>query len=180
MRAYMRKTLSQERKGHFSSWFHLQPDGAPNPPAPGVTRQSFRPSGLAFQPLVKLDVLVSGAEEVAGAELWIDRHFVDGSNSAFARDIAASFLSWALGEERDDTARTLIANIGDMRAANEPVIMRADAVPPPPPHDRTGCYAVYLGQMPSAAIPLPHARLALENVELGDNGRWLKLAVVRR
>ncbi len=173
----MRKSLSDERKSDFFSWFNLEPDGEPTSSAPGMTCQSFRPSGPAFRPLVRLDVLLDGQENAVEAQLWIDRSFVDGSNALFARDIAASFLRWALQESPDGATGVLIANIADMQAPAQNVILRADAVPPRPAPDRTGGYAVYLGRAESVAIPVGEATLSLQNVQAGDHTRWLKLSV---
>jgi hypothetical protein len=55
------RTLAAERKGHFFSWFHLDPLGDPVPAASGRTWHRFRPDGEAFRAFVELDVLSPAA-----------------------------------------------------------------------------------------------------------------------
>ena len=114
-----------------------------------------------------------GADQIVGSELWVDRRFIEGSQSAFARDLVASFLGWALQQEDADAKNALIANIGDMRAANEQVIMRAGAPLPKPPADRTGGYAVFAGGRELATIASCGADLTLRNITCDDHSRWL-------
>jgi hypothetical protein len=166
-----RRLLSEERRGHFFSWFNLEPDGEPKPAGSDLWL-SFRPSGPAFHALVRLDVVVRGDDQIVGLELWVDRRFIDGKQSSSARDIVASFLGWALKDQDADPRDALIANIGNMRAANEPVIMRADAMPPIPPADRTGGYAVFTGRQELATIALGGVDLTLRNVTRDDHSRW--------
>jgi hypothetical protein len=171
------RKLSEERVSHFFSWFKLEPDGEPKP-AGGDVCVSFRPSGPAFHALVRLDIMVSGGDQIVGSELWVDRSFIDGRQSAFARDIVASFLRWALEAQDGVASQALIANIGNMRAANEAVILRADVVPSNPPADRTGGYAVFAGKRERATLALGNAHLTLRNVTYDDHSRWLTVKVV--
>jgi len=166
------RILSEERRGDFFSWFHLTPDGEPKP-AGRDTCQSFRPSGPAFHALVRLDVMLRGGDRIVGSELWVDREFIEGTQSSFARDIVTSFLGWALKDEDAEVKNALIANIGDMRAANEPVIMRADAAPAKPPPDRSSGYAVFAGRRELATLTLGDTDLALRNVTVDDGSRRL-------
>jgi hypothetical protein len=169
-----RRLLSEERRGHFFSWFNLQPDGEPKPAGRDACL-SFRPSGPAFHALVRLDVVVRDGDRIVGTELWVDRRFIERTQSSFARDIVASFLGWALQDDDAEAKNALIANIGDMCAANEPVIMRADAAPPKPPADRTGGYAVFGGAREFATLALGSADLTLRNVTCDDRSRWLTI-----
>ena len=45
------RMLAAERKGHFFSWFHLDPLGDPVPAASGRTWHCFRPDGRRSGPL---------------------------------------------------------------------------------------------------------------------------------
>jgi hypothetical protein len=171
--------LAEERETGFFRWFHLQPSEDPSRPVDGGVWRSFRPPAPAFHALVRLDLLVDGSDVVIEAQLRLDRRLVDGPrNSASARDIASSFLGWALKKEQAARGHPLIANIADMRQAAEPVIMHADAMEPRPPADPTGGYAVYLGQQESAATTVGNARVMLSNVAEADGSRWLVLRVV--
>jgi hypothetical protein len=152
------RTLVAERKTHFFVWFHLEPADAPVT-AGRPTWHSFRPSGPAFHPLVALDVGVDADSAIREARLGLDRAFIDGREDAFARDIAASFLRWALDAGAVERAGPLIASIADLSAANAPVV--AAAMPPDPPADPTGAYAVFLGLRDAAALALGTAELRL-------------------
>jgi hypothetical protein len=169
------RSLAQERSGHFFSWFNLQPDGEPTPLG-GDRRLSFHPSGPAFHALVRLDVTTRDGEQIVGSELWVARSFIEGRQSAFARDIVASFLRWALTDQEAEAGKALIANIGNMRAANEPVLMRADG-PPSPPVDQSGGYGAFLGERELATLALGSAHLTMRNVTNGDRSRWLTLKI---
>ena len=171
------RNLSKERRGHFFSWFNLEPDGEPK--ASGRdTWLSFRPSGSAFQALVRVDVMVRNGDRIVGSELWIDRSFIDGMQSSFARDIAAGFLSWALKDEETETKAALIANIGSISAANEPVIMRTDAAPPKPSADETGGYAVFTGHRELATFALGATDVTMRNGTSDDRSqKWLSIKI---
>jgi hypothetical protein len=174
------RSLSEERRGHFFSWFNLEPDGEPKP-AGRDTCLSFRPSGPAFHALVRLDIMVRSGDRIVESELWVDRSFVDGTQSSFARDIVAGFLGWALKDEGAEAKNALIANIGDMSAANESVIMRTDAAPPTPPADRTGGYAVFAGRRELVTLALGGADLTLRNGMSDDRLRqWLMIKIAYR
>jgi hypothetical protein len=166
--------LDEERKGEFFAWFNLEERSAPLPRHEGDMQYFFHPAGDAFQQFVKLDLTVARDGDIVGAELAIDRDFVeDARNSPFARDIAKSFLTWALRHEPSGRARPLVDNIASLANSSVPVIMRADAPPPCPPVDDTGGYAVYLGQRAAAEIALERLRLGLRNRANGR--RWLIL-----
>jgi len=174
------RSLSEERRGHFFSWFNLEPDGEPKPTGRDSCL-SFRPLGPAFHALVRLDVMVRNGDRIVGSELWVDRSFVDGMQSSFARDIVASFLGWALKDEDAEAKNALIANIGDMSAANEPVITRMDAALPKPPADRTGGYSVFTGRSELATLALGGADLTFRNGTADDRSlQWLTIRVACR
>lgn len=166
-RSRIPRTLSEERRGHFFTWFNLEPVDEPRSIGHD-TCLSFRPSGAAFHALVRLEIIVGNGDQIAESELSVDRSFIDGMQSSFARDIVAGFLTWALKDEEAEAKDALIARIGDMRAANEPVIARLDAAPKALPADRTGGYAVFMGQGERATLTLDGAVLAFRNITSDD------------
>ncbi len=167
------KKLIPERESHFFRWFSLEPTDEPEWHLHGDGRRTFRPSGPAFHALVRLDLLVSPDDEVMAAELHLDRRFVeDARNAPFARDIAKSFLSWAIdGAE----ATPLVANIADFRASPVPPLSRSRG--PAPAKPAGAGYAVYLGNEPSATELINGMQVALANEEQPGKGVWLKIAV---
>jgi hypothetical protein len=173
----MFKTLSEERQSHFFSWFHLEPEGEPSLVDLHAS-QIFRPSGAAFQKLVRLEVIAGEGDKIVSAELWLDRRFIEGRQSAFARDIAKSFLEWSLEGDKSELKSTLIANIGNMRAANEPVITRADAIKPVPLDPSSG-YGVFLGYRSSVTLELANATVSLKQVVLDNRAQnpWMDKTV---
>ena len=89
------RTLDQERKGHFFSWFHLDPVGDPVPASSGRTWHCFRPDGEAFRACVEFDVLIDQSGRILESRLGLDRAFADNPrNGVFARDLAKSYLQW--------------------------------------------------------------------------------------
>ena len=159
------RTLAQERKGHFFSWFQLDPLGEPAPASSGRSWHCFRPGGEAFRALAELDVLIDASGRILEQRLGLDRAFADHPrNGIFARDLAKSFLQWGLSEPLDASARTLIDNIANPAAAGVPVLMRARAVPPAPALDTTGGYLAYLGRRTSAQAIFGNSKLTITNL----------------
>jgi len=170
----------KSRRGHFFSWFNLKPDGEPKTTGRDAC-VSFRPLGAAFNTLVRLDVMVRSAERIVGSELRVDRSIVDGMQSSFARDIVASFLGWALEDEEAEAKNVLIASIGEMSAANDPVIMPKDDAPPKPSADRNGAYAVFSGHRELATLALGGTDFTLRNGTSDDRSlRWLTIKIACR
>jgi hypothetical protein len=142
--------LQSELKSDFFTFFHLEPAGDPIAIAGGQTWHSFRPSGPAFHALVEVDVLTDSGGTIAAASLGIARSFIkDARNGVFARDIAKSFLAWAIRNPPPPVGN-LIANLADLSGSGGTVIMRGSAPQPPP--DSTGLYAVYLGDSAGATV----------------------------
>ena len=156
------RRLVAERQSEFFAWFHLEADGAPVPDDEDF-RHRFRPLGEAFRALVVLDVVTDAGDGIRSAHLCLDRSFVSGPENAFARDIAGSFLAWILDDAAQDQAAPLIANIGNLAAANGPVITADDL--PLPPVDPTGAYAVFTGDADAAALVLGSTMLSLANID---------------
>jgi hypothetical protein len=186
-------SLESQLTSDFFGFFHLEPAGDPIAVAGGETLHSFRPSGPAFHALVEVDVLTDSAGAIRVASLGIDRSFIDDKhNSVFARDIAKSFLTWAIKNPSSQIAN-LIANVADLSGSEPPLIMRAPAPPPPPP-DTTGLYAVYLGKARRVTVtdggvtltftsfsgPLPAQRIFDADpaaVPAEDGPGWLRINV---
>jgi hypothetical protein len=159
-------TLAAERKGHFFTWFHLDPLGDPVPASSGRTWHCFRPDGAAFRALVELDVLTDASGRILQSRLGLDRVFVDHPrNGIFARDLVKSYLQWGLAEAAGAEAQALIENIGNPAAAGVPVLMRRGAAPPPPGEDTTGGYLAYLGRRASAEAVLGNSKLTIANLD---------------
>ena len=114
-----------------------------------------------FRALTLLDVTVDAGDGIRSAGLCLDRSFVSGPDDAFARDLAKSFLEWVLDEAARQRAAPLIANIGNLAAANAPVITAQPL--PQPPRDTTGAYAVFTGDADAATLLLGSAILTLVN-----------------
>ena len=154
------RKLAAEQQSGFFTWFHLEADGEPVPDEDGI-RHRFRPLGEAFRPLVLLDVVTDAGDGIRFAHLCLDRSFVSGPDDAFARDIARSFLEWVLDDAARQQAAPLIANIGNLAAANAPVITAGPL--PQPPRDATGAYAVFTGDADAATLLLGSAIVTLAN-----------------
>jgi hypothetical protein len=131
--------------------------------------------GACLQEVVKLD-LVARDDVIVAAQLALDRDFVeDARDGPFARDIAKSFLLWALRHEPGPAARPLIANIANPAAAGTPVIAHTGTMPGPPSADSSGGSDVFLGQRLAAKLALAGASVALRNTANGR--RWLIIEV---
>jgi hypothetical protein len=160
------RTLAAERKGHFFSWFHLDPLGDPVPVSSGRAWHCFRPDGEAFRACVELDMLIDASGHILESRLGLDRAFADHPrNGIFARDLVKSYLQWGLAEPSSREARALIENIASPVAAGVPVLMRVGTAPPTPVEDTTGGYLVYLGRRASAEIVLGNSKLTIANLE---------------
>ncbi|HLH12850.1 MAG TPA: hypothetical protein VKV77_13365 [Methylovirgula sp.] len=180
--------LAAEQRSEFFTWFHLVPM-EPAATAEGAQAwHRFRPSGPAFHGLAELDILAAADGTIRAASLGLDRSFIDDRrNGVFARDIAKSFLAWALRNPSPQIS-ALIANLDDLSGGL--VIMRGPPPAPPPP-DRTGGYNVYLGKAENVSFeedgvtidfanlpgPLPSGPLFAPSPssENRSSGRWLKI-----
>ncbi len=154
------RTLAAERDDAFFGRFQLEPDGEPAAEGGDICHR-FRPSDEALRSLVVLDVLVDAADGIRSAHLCLDRAFVSGPDELIARGVAKGFLGWILDAAAQEQAAPLIANIGNLTAAADPVITSGDM--PRPPADPTGGYAVFTGDRDAAALALGSAMLTLTN-----------------
>jgi hypothetical protein len=185
--------LQNELGSDFFGFFHLEPTGTMA--AGAQTWHSYRPSGSAFHALVEVDILAGTNGAIRAASIGLDRAFINNPrNAVFARDIAKSFLAWAIRNPPPPIGN-LIANIADLSAAGGTIIIRSPAPKPPPP-DTTGGYAVYLGRAQRAhfveaglaltftnfAGALPSARVfeadAASPQATGNGAAWLRIDVI--
>jgi hypothetical protein len=155
------RRLADQRGADFFTWFHLEPVADPAVSVAHGTWHAFRPAGEVFRPLVELGVLVDLADFIVETRLGLDRAFIGGRNGAFARDIAGSYLLWALGSAAREEARGLFTNIEDMRNLATPLIT---GVPlPAPSPDLTGAYEVFLGREAEVDTTFATQRVTLTN-----------------
>jgi hypothetical protein len=159
------RKLDDERRGHFFSWFHLDPLGDPVPTGSGRAWHCFRPAGEAFRAFVELDILVHQSGRILQSCVGLDRVFLDHPrNGVFARDLVKSYLQWGLDELARAQARALIDNIANPAASGVPVLIHARSMPPAPGEDTTGGYLVYLGKRTSAEAIVGNSKLTMTNM----------------
>ncbi len=89
------ETLGQAKATHFFTWFHLEQTAADG------GSSVFQPSAK-FHDLVKVAAKTRSDDSIGGMTLAVQRTFIDGVESPFARDIAKSFLQGAISEENAD------------------------------------------------------------------------------
>lgn len=101
--------------------------------------------------------------------LCLDRAFVEqAKDGAFARDIAGSFLRWALPGEALARLGDFLAELGDPG----PNVIRLAGVPRPAlPAQPTAPYRVYLGRDKDCDLALPGMVLRLTNLQARDAPR---------
>jgi hypothetical protein len=156
-------SLASAQKSDFFGFFNLAASGAPVAAGPDAVWHSFRPTGSAFHALVEVDVLTDRQGNIVESLLGIDRAFVDNrANGVFARDLAKSFLTWAVPAPPPAPIAVLIANIADPTQSGARVIMREGAVTTPSP-DTTGGYAVFLGKADRTVLKEAGFTLELAN-----------------
>jgi hypothetical protein len=155
--------LRTEQGSDFFTFFHLTEVGSPTALDTAHAWHSFRPSGQAFHDLVELDVLVGSDGTISAAFLGLDRSFIDDSrDGVFARDIAKSFLIWAI-RKPSPQINSLINNLGDLSGGSGTLIVMRGPAPARPPPDTTGGYGVYLGRDQRVSFTDTGATLAFTN-----------------
>lgn len=165
----------------FFRWFGLERYEAPRLLADGATWHGFRPEGAKFRALVTINLEADRAERIAEAKLCLDRAFIEHpKDGAFARDLTASFVRWAVPAGDQEVLRGFLREIGDF---GPNVIRLASASPPAPVGAPTPLYRVYLGEHKEAELALPSARLKLTNLQARDGPRdpqhdwiWIRLS----
>ncbi len=148
-------TMDQAKDTSFFKWFHLEQTAAD-----GDTR-CFQPSGAKFHDKVKLLVKTDSAG-LETMTLMLQRRFIDGGESPFARDIAKSFLDTGLSEPELEQVRNLYNEISSFPGGAQ-VIAHSDAPRPALPSSPTLAYQTFLGNRASYNQKLHNATLTLEN-----------------
>ena len=173
--------LKEALDHEFFRWFHLARYEPPRALADGATWHGFRPAGEKFSALVTVNLETDAAAHVADATLCLDRAFVeDRSEGAFARDLAASFLRWAVPPDEQPLLADLLAELGDLG----PNVIRLGDVPAMAlPSEPTPLYRTYLGRLKEAELALPGKVLRLVNLQARDGPRdprhdwiWIRVA----
>ena len=101
----------------FFRWFHLVRYEAPQALADGTTWHGFWPEGPAFRDRVTVNLETDQQGRIADAKLCLDRAFVvHPKDGAFARDITASFLRWAVpkAEQGASALTDFFQELGDL------------------------------------------------------------------
>lgn len=174
--AALKVALDQE----FFRWFALERYEPPQTLVHGNTWHGFRPSGEKFRSLVTVNLETEG-DRVIDATLCLDRAFVEHpKDGAFARDIAASFLRWALSPDQQAAIGGFRTELGDL---GPNVIRLSQASAPPPAGDPSPLYRVYLGRDKEAEQVLPGVLLRLVNLQAREGPRdprhdWIWIRVV--
>jgi hypothetical protein len=153
------ETVEQAKKTAFFQWFMLDPTGES---VEGNGKKIiFQPNGPRFHDLTRVNLMVDGDGRLAGAELILQRKFVDSaSEGIFARDVTQSFLQTGVNPQDEDGVANLALEIGQLKGSSAPVIVHKDAVPPAPAEG----YRVYLGERDSFQLTLAHGQiLRMEN-----------------
>jgi hypothetical protein len=164
----------------FFRWFALERYEPPQALAGGHTWHGFRPSGEKFNALVTVNLETDAESRIIDAKLCLDRAFIEHpKDGAFARDIAASFLRWALSQDRQEAAGGFLAELGDLG----PNVIRLSRTPPAPPGSPGALYRVFLGKDKDAEQTLPGALLRLTNLQARDGPRdpqhdWIWIRVL--
>jgi len=160
-------TLNDAKQTHFFTWFHMEQTAEEN----GTL--TFQPSGPRFHDLVKLKVRTASGE-IRGMTLTIRRSFIDGRDSAFARDITKSFLeSGAHGDSpMTPDLESLLNEIWN--SPNGSTVIRADGPRPTLPERPSAAYRVFAGREEAWSGRLGNAKVDMRN----DDG-WLLIGVTR-
>ncbi|HVT52796.1 MAG TPA: hypothetical protein VHE77_14550 [Dongiaceae bacterium] len=172
----LKHALDQE----FFRWFNLERYEAPRVLADGNTWHGFRPAGEKFRALVTVNLETDGRGRMLDATLCLDRAFVEHpKDGAFARDIGASFLRWALSPDQQAEIGGLLHELGDLG----PNVIRLSRTPPAPPGSPGPLYRVYLGQDKDAEQALSGVLLRVTNLQAREGPRdprhdWIWIRVV--
>jgi hypothetical protein len=172
----LKQALDQE----FFRWFSLERYEPPQALADGRTWHGFRPSGEKFRALVTVNLETDAATRIIDAKLCLDRAFIEHpKDGAFARDIAAGFLRWALPPDRQNAVGGFLSELGDLG----PNVIRLARTQPAPSGSPGALYRVFLGQDKDAEQALPGALLRVTNLQARDGPRdpqhdWIWIRVV--
>lgn len=160
--------IAEATEAEFFRWFHLARYEKPRTLADGAIWHGFRPEGVKFRDLVTVN-LEADKDRLTDATLCLDRAFVEHpKDGAFARDITASYLRWALGASEQEALADVLAELGDL---GPNVIRLAGAPAPAIPAQPTELYAAYLGRSKQGERLLPGKRLLFNNLQARDGPR---------
>ncbi|HVZ00428.1 MAG TPA: hypothetical protein VHA35_13035 [Dongiaceae bacterium] len=171
-------TAAQDQE--FFRWFSLERYEPAQALADGRTWHGFRPSGEKFQALVTVNLETDAGGRIVDAKLCLDRAFVEHpKDGAFARDITASFLRWALPRGQQGAVDGFLGELGDLG----PNVVRLARAPAAPPGSPGPLHRVYLGRDKDAEQRLAGAVLRLTNLQARDGPRdpqhdWIWIRVL--
>ncbi len=156
------KTLENAKKTDFFLFFHLEQTS--ESPAKDGNVIVFQPSGPKFHDLTRVLMAVDSKGMIRGAELDLNRSYVDSpTDGIYARDIAKSFLQAAVDPQDRERVESLIVEIDQLIGTDRPVIAHPDSVRTPSGPPSVG-YRVYLGQENLFELSLSHGQtLRMEN-----------------
>jgi hypothetical protein len=156
----------------FFRWFHLTRYEAAQRLADGTTWHGFRPDGAKFRELVTVNLETDAAERITDAKLCLDRAFVEHpKDGPFARDIAASFLRWAVPpeEQRRDGLADFLREMGDL--GPNVIRLAGPATPPRSKEKASSLHQVYLGERKEAELLLTGVCVRLTNLQAREGPR---------
>ena len=158
-----RQTLEEARATDFFTWFHLTAACEPQIAENGWTWHCFRsPASGMLRAVAETDVLVDSEGRIAEARLGLDRDFIrDPVLGAFARDIAKSFIRWAVPAVEASTVFPLVAAIEQSAPEGARKIQVTPSRPVPP--DQSGAFEAFLGRAGSASINTATSTVVLNN-----------------
>lgn len=174
--AELKRALVQD----FVRRFALEQYEPPQALADGRTWHGYRPAGEKFQALVTVNLETDAGDRITDAKLCLDRAFIEHpKDGAFARDISASFLRWALLAEQQAEIVGFLEELGDLG----PNVIRLSRTPPQPSRDAGALYRVFLGRDKDAEHALPGALLRMTNLQARDGPRdprhdWIWIRVL--
>jgi hypothetical protein len=164
-------TQSSATQTALFQWFHLEETTQETTPQGTVVH--YRPSGERFHNLAEV-LLVLRDGQLASASLRLERSFIDGRDSPFARDIAASFLQTGLNAADWKTLDRTILQIQRETGGATVLVGPGDHAVPKP---YTDAYRAFLGQTSESTAALTAGRLSIGNI---DQGRILEIKLVAR
>jgi hypothetical protein len=173
------RPLNAATSDEFFRWFHWERYEPPSKLADGNVWNGFRPQGEKFRALTTLNIETDPVDLIVDVTLCLDRAFIEHpKDSAFARDLAASFLRWALSETEQEAVAGFLRELGNFG----PNVIRLGNAAPPPTADPSPPYAVFLGRDKDCDIDFSDRRLRLVNLQARDGPRdprhdwiWLRL-----
>ncbi|MCE9604656.1 MAG: hypothetical protein K8U03_07100 [Planctomycetia bacterium] len=170
------KTLAEAKQADLFTFFGLEPlEGSIELEA--GTQFDFRPKAPAFRKLVLLHVIVDDKEKIRGAELLLERSFIESPQTGrFARDIAKSFLS-QLTPDADLKQSTDLINEIMFGGEGNRVVVDPTTIPrlPNPP---TPGYQVFQGKSERFDKKFEVSQLAMLN--FGGDEKTLSLSIQRK